>query len=87
MGTFLVAQTSQMSDLNFRGRNWCWDKVPRSLTRRRDAQWRGGKQKKSSKFMPKLKQAKGGRRVLARPSKLCQAKLQCFEKLEIFSSV
>ena len=48
---------------------------------------RGGKQKKSSKFMPKLKQAKGGRRVLARPSKLCQAKLQCFEKLEIFSSV
>ena len=48
---------------------------------------RGGKQKKGSKFMPKLKQAKGGRRVLARPSKLCQAKLQCFEKLEIFGSV
>ena len=64
--------------------------VPQSHSSEPDEERRsvvGEKQKKGSKFMPKLKQAKGGRRVLARPSKLCQAKLQCFEKLEIFGSV
>ena len=44
----------------------------------------GEKQKKGSKFMPKLRQAKGGRTALATPSKVCRAKVQCFEKPEIF---
>ena len=61
MGTFLVAQTSQMSDLNFRGRNWCWDKVPWSLTRRSDAQWREGKAEKELKVYAKVEASQRGK--------------------------